>query len=270
MRKIASLALTLGTFLFCVSAFSNEMCPDLSRNASRLAQDYRNAVNKVRLACDSSFTECNESREKANELLGQLIAANQSMLGACEFIVPPVDDSFPVTAATVLSAIDTFPTSALIPCQTVDGGILGTIRVGCPNWVLNVPRSPVTVLPLTPTSFSYSLVLAAGSSASVFIEPEFLLPSCTLTASTPTGIPIVGIATFSSATPGGPVNRLQLNVSSISLNAQFSGCGALSEFANIIEGFVLSRVESFIVQAASGLFCGAEGPPLFGPCPVQP
>jgi len=271
MRKIASLLLTLGTLLFCVSAFSSEICPELSRNASRLAQDYRNAVNKVRIACDSSFTQCNQSREIANELLGQLVAANQSMLEACEFIVPPVDDSFPVTAATVLSAMDTFPTSALIPCMQFDTGTsFGVVRVGCPNgWVLNVPRSPVTISPLTETSFSYSLVLAEGGSASALIDPP-LLASCTLTVSTPTGVPITGIASFSSATTGGPVNRLTLSVSSIALNAQFSGCGAISDLANLVEGFVLSQVQNFIVQSVTGQFCGAEGPPLFGPCPVQP
>lgn len=270
MRKIASLLLTLGTLLFCVSAFSNEICPDLSRNASRLAQDYRNAVNKVRQACDSSFTQCNQSRQIANELLGQLVAANQSMLEACEFILPPVDDSFPVSAATVLSAIDTFPTSALIPCMGVESGF-GLIRVGCPNgWVLNVPRSPVTISPLTPTSFSYSLVLADGGSASVSIDPPFPFPSCALTASTPTGIPVAGIASFSSAIADGPVNRLTLSVSSIALSAQFSGCGAISDFADLFEGLVLSQIENFIVQSVTGQFCGAEGPPLFGPCPVQP
>ena len=272
MRKIASLSLTLGTLLFCVSAFSSEICPDLSRNASRLAQDYRNAVNKVRQACDSSFTQCNQSREIANELLGQLVAANQSMLEACEFIVPPVDDSFPVTAATVLSAMDTFPTSALIPCMEVDSGTgFGSIRVGCPNgWVLNVPRSPVTISPLTPTSFSYSLVLANGGSASVLIDPPSPFVSCTLTVSTPTGVPVAGIASFSSAITGGPVNRLTLSVSSIALNAQFSGCGVISDLANAVEGLVLSQVQNFIVQSVTGQFCGAEGPPLFGPCPVQP
>jgi hypothetical protein len=82
MKRIASFTVMFGTFLFTIPAVANETCPDASRAASKVAQDYRNAVGKVRIACDKSSEECSQSRVQADQILNLVIEANRAMLVA--------------------------------------------------------------------------------------------------------------------------------------------------------------------------------------------
>ncbi len=264
MKKIASLTLLVATLLFSISAISSETCPEVSRAASKAAQDYRQAVGKVRTACDSSFEECSQSRALADQMLAILIAANDAVSAACTFVNPNTDDALPVTPETVAAAIDTLPLSVLIPCQAFDTG-QGLVEVGCPSgWVLNIPRTLNAVTPLTADSFSFSLNVNASGS----IPIRYGVASCSLTVGTLTGVPVLGTATFSSSVVGGTVNRLQLAATSISTaSLNFSGCFGFDDIVNFIAPFVHSSIEQLMIVALTRQFCGATGPELFGACP---
>jgi len=268
MKKTASLMLLVGTLLVSSAAISNEMCPELARAASKAAQDYRQAAGKVRAACDSSYEECNQSQVQADQMLALQVAANQAMKDACEFVFPVTDDALPVTAETVAAAIDTYPLSALIDCRVV-ADAFHEAAIGCPNWVLNVPRSVTTVSPLTATSFMYSFYVNASGSIPVRGSILGSSYSCTLsvTSNSP-GVLITGTATFSSSTPGGPFNQLQLTVNSINAaTVQFSGCGVIGAILDLVQDTVMSSITQVAVTAYSSNFCGVEGPELFGTCP---
>jgi hypothetical protein len=264
MKRIASLAVMFGTLLFSIPAIAGETCPDTSRAASMLAQDYRLAVGKVRIACDRSSVDCTQNRIHADQILNQLIDAHQAMLVACVFTGPVLDDSLPVTAATIVAAIDLVPESLLLPCNVIGGP--ANLELGCPNGsLLNITKSNLVVLPAALPSFSYSLTV--NLNGSIPISSTF--GSCNLTLSTPTGIPVSGTATFSSSSSTGtPLNRLRLISSPISLQSlQFSGCGALSGILEQVLTFVSGSLETTITAILSPQFCGATGPELFGPCP---
>jgi hypothetical protein len=80
--------------------------------------------------------------------------------------------------------------------------------------------------------------------------------------------PVAGTATFSSATAGGPLNRLQLAVSSISFaSLQISGCGSLGTALDALAAFIPPTLQVYITNVMSQQFCGAVGPELFGPSP---
>ena len=264
MKRIVSVTVMFGTLLFSIPAIASETCPDDSRTASMLAQDYRLALGKVRIGCGKSSEDCDQSRIQADQILYQLIAAHQAMLIACVFTGTVVDDSLPVTAATVVAAIDLVPESLLLPCNVVGG--LAELEIGCPNGsLLNIPRSNLVVLPATLPTFSYSLTV--NISGSIPISSAF--GSCTLTLGTRTGIPVTGTATFSSSSSTGvPLNRLRLITDPISVQSlEFSGCGVLSGVLDQVATFVSGSLQPTITAILSPQFCGAEGPELFGPCP---
>jgi hypothetical protein len=270
MKKIASLTLLLGAMHFTVPAISADECADAIRAASGLAQDYRNAVGKVRLACDRSSLECEQARDSAATALSLLNESYGGVVTACFFVADPShgNDSIKVSAATVAAAVDLFPESVLVPCFTES--FLGVgFEVGCPNGsIINVPRSNLSIQPgATPTVFNVSLNV--GLAASTPIRVPFLGTTCTLTASAaPSGEPVTGTATFSSSTEGGPTNRLTLAVTSASANSvSFSGCGVISEYINVLGDFMLGVFRQQIIGTLSGTLCGAVGPELFGPCP---
>ena len=115
MNKIASLML-FGILLFSFSAISRaakDDCAEAIRVASKVGQDYRQAVGKVRTACDTSAQQCSQSLASVEQTLSLLTEANRAVYDACVFVLPPVDDSLPVSAATVAAAMDAFPVSAL-------------------------------------------------------------------------------------------------------------------------------------------------------------
>lgn len=270
MKKIAPVTLLLGALLFSISAISSELCPEISRAASKAAQDYRNAVGKVRMACASSFQECSEGRARADQMLGLLVAANEAMLAECVFIFPTTDDSLPITPETVAAAIDTFPVSALINCETFVSGSVFEVAIGCPSgWIINIPRSSPTLAQVTDTSFTYSVHLSAFASIPISASILGAPVSCTLNVTTNSpGVLVSGTATFSSSTIAGSINRLQLQVNTIDLGAaQLSGCATLGDVINFVGPTVLSSARQLVATALSGTFCGAEGPELFGPCP---
>jgi hypothetical protein len=175
-------------------------------------------------------------------------------------------DSLPVTAETVVDAIDSLPETLLVPCNFVIIPPGGNLELGCPNgWLLNFPRSDLVVSSATPTSFSYSLNVNTSGSIPV---SSSVAGSCTLTFGTPTGVPVTGTATFSSSSDGAPLNRLQLLVNTISSDSvQFSGCGALSSLLDVLEAYLSSSIETTVADILSEQFCGAKGQKLFGPCP---
>ena len=271
MSRLASLALMFATLFFSVSAISassSQACQDAARTASQLAQDYRQAVGKVRLACDRSSAECDASRAQADTVLNLVLAANEAVRAACTFASPPgPDDSLPVTASTVLAAIDSLPDSVLIPCNTttINGFVF---EIGCTSGSLvSVPTSNVNVSSsASPNVFNYS----AGVSVSGSFPVRSLLGSCTLTLTSPATAPVLvtGSATFSSSSAGGPVNRLQLRANPISLQSlNLSGCGIISDIISLLGPYVFQFVETQIVSLLSQRFCGAVGPELFGTCP---
>ena len=269
MKKIASLTLLIGTFLFSASAISSEACSELSRAASKAAQDYRNAAGKVRKACDTSFEECLQSHAQADQMLALLSTANQAMKEACEFVFPITDDSLPPTTQTVLAAIDTFPVSALVPCTSTQVSDYLSIEAGCPNgWTINLPRSNVTVSPVTATQFNYSGLLNPSGSIPVRYEIFGSAFTCTLQFSTSSPISVGGTANFFSSSAGGTLNRLELQVTSNSTPAlELSGCGANAEVLEFLVNAVGGYLPSIARAGLSGTFCGVEGPELFGPCP---
>jgi hypothetical protein len=180
-----------------------------------------------------------------------------------KFTGPVLDDSLPVTASTIVAAIDLVPESLLLPCNDIGAGV--NLQLGCPNGsIVNIPRSNLVVLPATLPTFNYSLTVNVSSSIAV----SSIIGSCTLTVSTPTGIPVTGTATFSSSSSGTPLNRLRFTTSPISLQSlQFSGCGSLSSVLPVLFGSVSGSLETTINAILSPQFCGATGPELFGPCP---
>jgi len=267
MKRITSFGLAVGILLSSNAAFSgDDACSAASRAASKAAQDYRNAVGKVRTACDSSLTDCAQRRAEADEILDTVVAANETVLLACRFTDAAHDDSLPVTAETVAAAIDSLPEAILMSCNVVDSPV-GPLQFGCPGgWLLNLQETNLLVSTAATTSFNYSLNLNASGAVPVVSS---LLGSCTLSVGTPTAIPIAGTATFSSSSEGGTFNRLQLAVTELSLNSVgLSGCSLLSSILDLYFPLFSSSLEAAIESAVfARQFCGATGPEVFGPCP---
>ena len=258
------LMVVLGTLLFASPAFSAESCAGASRAASKAAQDYRSAAAKVRTACDSSSEECQQLRAEADAMLDLVVAANEAMQAACTFTGDgEADDSLPVTAETVAAAIDSLPESVLVPCSTVGGG--SSVEIGCPNgWVLNLSEADLAVSSATTTSFNYAMTLHLSGSIPIQVSVLGVPGSCTLTIDAPEGIPVTGVATFSSSLEAGPLNRLALVPHPVAYQAvQFSGC---TQFPDVVAP-VLFLVSAYVDNVLSVQFCGATGPELFGPCP---
>lgn len=275
MKRMPRIALTFGVLLLPLSAVAaSNLCQEASRSASMAAQDYRNAVGKMKTSCNSSYLECEQARALVNEALQQVNLASASMSTACVFEYPVLDDLLPFTSATVLAAIDLVPESVAVPCDVFSASY-GEFRIGCPNsWMLNIPKSNFTASNASDTSFTYSGSINVSATVPIAYElrtpvGDLLSGSCNITVGTATGVPIAGTATFSSSLPGGYFNRLQMQVDSIGVNAiSQDGCGVISAFADIYRPFVESTYTNVLRQAFTPpLLCGVLGPELFGPCP---
>ena len=271
MKSLALSLLLSGSLLFSVSAVAaSNTCQEASHNASKAAQDYRNLAGKMKASCNSSYQECEQNRAQVATALQEVTLANEAMSVACVFVYPVLDDALPFTSATVMAAIDLLPESVAVPCAVVTGP-LGEARIGCPSsWILNIPKSNVSISNASSTTFAFSGTI--NVSATIPIAFEFLsigVGSCNLTVGTASGVPVSGTATFSSSLPGSYFNRLQLQVDSIGVDAiSQSGCGIFSTVADFVRPLVEDMYVSVLRQTYTPpLLCGALGPELFGPCP---
>src|SRR5262245_25227134 len=181
----ATVALTLLAFFVVLPQIaqgtpsSSETCSGASQTASKAAQDYRNAVGKVDIACNSSAEECQQQRLQADAVLNTAISANQQMLAVCTFTGGSKgNDSLAVAEDTVTAAIGLLPETVLIPCKVLNfGGV--TVSAGCPNgWLLNLQEIALTVLTATATSFDYTFNLHLVGSIPIDAGPPFS-SSCT-------------------------------------------------------------------------------------------
>ena len=260
----------LGTWLLSVPAISSEGCTDAAQAASKLAQEYRLAVGKVRTGCNRTADECNQLRAQADAKFDLLNAANSTMLAACLFGDPSVDDSLPVTAATVTAAIESLPEAVFIACGAFTFGPLSEVLFGCPGGtMMNAPRSELTVSSgLSANEFNYSMrVNGTGSIPVALVQGGLIVGTCDLSVSF--NMTVAGSATFSSSVEFGVVNRLVLGVGTINTDEFLpSGCGFLDgSVLGAVVGTIASIVQGQVSSTLSRQFCGITGPELFGPCP---
>ena len=174
--------------------------------------------------------------------------------------------TLPVTSATVQSAVDLFTTGTLhVPpsCGT-------SPSIDCPGGTAGTPipvtvtRGATTIAQTAPDVFGYDVDLAIATGSAIPVSYQGV--DCTVAVNTAAGasptVHVAGTATFSSQTPGGSIDRLDLTIALTGLEATdvtFSG-GTLCQMANFgglsfFGGIVTNAFEG----VASHLCAGAGG-----------
>jgi chitobiase/beta-hexosaminidase-like protein len=150
----------------------------------------------------------------------------------------------------------------------------GSSSFNCPNGVpqtstIRITRSAVAVSQNPPGSYSFSATLSAASLTDIPVTVSG--QSCTLRINTTSSSPaiVTGTLTFTSQSPGGPLNQLSLTGFQISgiTGADFSVSGGGFCGLQPWQQAVPVLLNSALHDRMGNSVCIVQGPALVGPCP---